>query len=124
MFGQDRILYIIVYFTLHDLTVYFTTQSQGIPGTEYPSNITRHISAMLVDSDECQKAKTVNTSTCNEAHFWCKEWIEGPVRLPVPYLGQNGSMSWSEIYYLIGPDFFRGLSRSTRFPTNQLRSVV
>ena len=79
MFGQDRILYIIVYFTLHDLTVYFTTQSQGIPGTEYPLNITRHISAMLVDSDECQKAKTVNTSTCNEAHFWCKEWIEGPV---------------------------------------------
>ena len=34
---------------------------------------------MLVDSDECQKAKTVNTSICNEAHFWCKELVEGPV---------------------------------------------
>ena len=38
----------------------------GLPATEYPSNITCHISAILVDSDECQKAKTVNTSICNE----------------------------------------------------------
>ena len=48
-------------------------EKKGISGTEFPSNITRQISAKLVDSDECEKAKTVNTSTCNEARFWCKE---------------------------------------------------
>ena len=58
---------------------FFTGFATLIQGTEYPSNITRHISAMLVDSDECQKAKTVNTSRCNEAHFWCKELVDGPV---------------------------------------------
>ena len=49
---------------------------KGIPGSNFPSNITRQISAILVDSDECQKAKTVNTSTCNQARFWCKELIQ------------------------------------------------
>ena len=50
---------------------------------EYPPNITRQISAKLVDSDECQKAKTVNTSSCNEARFWCKEIVE------LAYLGSR-----------------------------------
>ena len=53
-------------------------EKKGISGTEFPSNITRQISAKVVDSDECEKAKTVNTSTCNEARFWCKELVWGP----------------------------------------------
>ena len=42
---------------------------KGIAGT-------RQISAMLADSDECQKARSVNSSTCNQARFWCKEMIK------------------------------------------------